>query len=131
MYTYIEPSQIFLHFGLIYSPFKPFLNSQKSCLSLLIKMSSFRHNIFGICLKRIQNAKIFENIHLRWFNIRIHIGKRKKKTPFFNCKFLIEENGCKCEPEVWRARLLAVFSELKMRFLIPRSSKSLVSMIFV
>ena len=56
-------------------------------------MSSFRHNIFGICLKRIQNAKIFENIHLRWFIIRIRIGKRKKKTLFFNSKFLIEETG--------------------------------------
>ena len=41
----------------------------------------------------IQNAKIFENIHLRWFIIRIRIGKRKKKTLFFNSKFLIEDNG--------------------------------------
>ena len=50
----------------------------------------------------IQKAKIFENIHLRWFIIRIRIGKRKKKTFFFNCKFLIEENGKKCEPKVLR-----------------------------
>ena len=41
----------------------------------------------------IQNAKIFENIHLRWFIIRIRIGKRKKNTLFLNSKFLIEENG--------------------------------------
>ena len=41
----------------------------------------------------VQNAQKFENIHLRWFIIRIGIGKRKKKTLFFNCKFLIEENG--------------------------------------
>ena len=42
----------------------------------------------------IQNAKIFENIYLRWFIIRIiRIGKRKKKTIFFYSKFLIEENG--------------------------------------
>ena len=114
MYTYIEPSQIFLHFGLIYSPFKPFLNSQKSCLSLLIKMSSFRHNIFGICFKRIQNAKIFENIHLKWFIIPIRIGKRKKKkTLFFHCKFLIEENGYKCEPEVWRHDFWHYLANLK------------------
>ena len=43
--------------------------------------------------KSIQSAKIFENIHLRWFIISIRIGKRKKKTLFFNNKFLIEENG--------------------------------------
>jgi hypothetical protein len=41
----------------------------------------------------IQNAKIFENIHLRWFIIRIRIGKGKKEKLFFNSKFLIEENG--------------------------------------
>ena len=40
-----------------------------------------------------QNAKIFDNTHLRWFIIRKRIGKRKKKTLFFICKFLIEENG--------------------------------------
>ena len=40
-----------------------------------------------------QSAKIFENIHLRWFIIRILIGKRKTKTLFFNSKFLIEDNG--------------------------------------
>ena len=27
----------------------------------------------------IQNVKIFENNHLRWFILRIRIGKRKKK----------------------------------------------------
>ena len=32
----------------------------------------------------IQNAKMLENIHLRWFIIPIRIGKRKKKTLFFN-----------------------------------------------
>ena len=36
---------------------------------------------------------MFENIHLRWFIIGIHIGKRKKKILFFNYKFLKEENG--------------------------------------
>ena len=41
----------------------------------------------------IQNAKMFENIHLRWFIIRIFIGKRKKKKNFFNSKFFIEEKG--------------------------------------
>ena len=41
----------------------------------------------------IQKAKMFENIHLRWFIICIRISKRNKKTLFFNCKFLIEENG--------------------------------------
>ena len=34
-----------------------------------------------------------ENIHLRLFILRIRKGKRKKKTLFFNGKFLIEENG--------------------------------------
>ena len=28
----------------------------------------------------IQNVKIFENIHWRWFIIRIRIGKRKKSN---------------------------------------------------
>ena len=51
----------------------------------------------------IQNAKKYENIHLRGFILRMHIGERKKKK----------------------------FSELKMRFLIPRTSKSLANMIFV
>ena len=43
----------------------------------------------------IQIAKIFENIYLRWFiiRIRIRIGERKNKTLFLNSKFLIEENG--------------------------------------
>ena len=31
----------------------------------------------------IKNAKIFENIDLRWFIIHICIGKRKKITLFF------------------------------------------------
>jgi hypothetical protein len=39
----------------------------------------------------IQNGKVFENIRLKWFFIRIRIGKRKKKT-LFDSKFLIEEN---------------------------------------
>ena len=43
--------------------------------------------------RSIQNVKIFENIHLRLFILRIFIGKRKKKKRFFNCKFFIDENG--------------------------------------
>ena len=51
---------------------------------------------------RVQNEKIFESIHLRWFIIHIRIIKKPKKILFFNCKFLIEENEYKCEPEVLR-----------------------------
>ena len=31
---------------------------------------------------QMQNAKIFKIIHLRWFIIRICIGKRKKKDTY-------------------------------------------------
>ena len=34
--------------------------------------------------RSIQNAKLFESIHLRWFIICIRIGNRKKKTLFCN-----------------------------------------------
>ena len=35
----------------------------------------------------IQNALIFENIHLRWFIIRIRIGKEEKKHFSFIVSF--------------------------------------------
>ena len=55
----------------------------------------------------IQNAKIFEMVQYTY------IGKRKKKTLFFHYKFLIEENGYKCEPEVWRHDFWQYLANLK------------------
>ena len=80
----------------------------------------------------IQNAKIFVNIHLRWL-ICICIGKKRKKKHFslifsFKWRKTGKSVSRKCGGNI---NIRAVFSELKIRFLIPRSSKSLANMIFV
>ena len=68
---------------------KPHFKFAKYCPKSCRKTSGTHFYPFS----SIKNLLLKKSVFFFLLPIRIRIGKRKKKILFFNCKFLIEENG--------------------------------------